>query len=161
MNGQIRISMTIKMNHKQRAIITLERILNQQELDVKQSISLTKESRDGEQKSTSGDKHETSRATTQHELDKYEAQLNKIQQMQADLHRVKQTSQSKTISLGSYIITNHHHYFLSVGMGNITDEGIKFFAISLASPIGKLLYGKKVGEKFTFQHQDTQILEVF
>jgi transcription elongation GreA/GreB family factor len=149
------------MNLREQAIEILNEILSQQEFDIKQSIELTKESRDGEQKSTSGDKHETSRATTQHELDKYEAQLNKTQQLQAELNRVKQVLPSTKVTTGSYVITNEYHYFISVGIGKVQKGETKFFAISLASPIGKLLQGKTLGEKFIFQQKETEIIAVY
>jgi transcription elongation GreA/GreB family factor len=151
--------MTAKELRKE-AILVLADLLERQEISITQSILATKESRDSEQKSTSGDKHETSRATTQHELDKLEAQLNKIQQMKAELHKVKQSVPTVGVSFGSYVVTATHHYFVSVGLGNVKHQELNFFAISLASPIGKLLLGKTVGERFAFQQQQVEIIDV-
>lgn len=139
---------------KEQAINVLDSLLNEQEATILLSIIATKESRDSEQKSTSGDKHETARAITQHELDKLEAQLNKIQQMKAELLKAKQAAPTSKISFGTYVISSSHHYFISVGLGNVKQEELNFYAISLASPIGKSLLGKSVGEAMSFKGQE-------
>ncbi len=76
------------------------------------------------------------------------------------LSKIRIDDISEAIKLGSVVITNHANYFLAISAGEINILGIKYFAVSTASPIGKLLLGKSMGNAFDFNHQYV-IQEVF
>ena len=106
-----------------------------------------------ETKSSAGDKHETGRAMLQLEIEKASQQLEGIHEMRLILSKIRMDDISEFIKLGSVVITNRGNYFLAISAGEINILTIKYFAVSTASPIGKLLLGKSVGNVFDFNHQ--------
>jgi len=56
--------------------------------------------------------------------------------------------------------TDSANYFLAVSAGKLTVCGIDFFAISLSSPIGKLLLGKEEKEVVVFNGKSFRITKI-
>ena len=56
--------------------------------------------------------------------------------------------------------TDFSNYFLSISTGKIIVEDKIYFAISLSSPIGKLLLGKKINEEFVFNGKTFKIKKI-
>lgn len=99
-------------------------------------------------KSTAGDKHETSRAMAQLEMEKlglqildYQQQLQSIRQFQS-LH-----GSSDTIKTGSLIELSNGWFFLGLGIGKVTFQSTDVFCLSLQSPLGQQLFNKKIGQE--------------
>lgn len=113
-----------------------------------------------ESKSTAGDKHETGRAMLQLEREKLGGQLQQLEILEQTLIKIKPTTSSKKIVLGSYVKTEHLNYYLSVSLGEIKIASTSVYAISVHSPIGQLLLGKMVGDSISFNGKTTEILEV-
>lgn len=135
-------------------------ILNTKQEEALQTLASAKESRDGDTKSSAGDKHETARAMAQIEIEKNEVQLNKIQKQKEELLKLPFQKKFSKVDLGSLVYTNQENYFFSIGHGKIElDEGV-FYAISLASPIGVALQGKREGDAISFQARDINILRI-
>ena len=134
--------------------------VDQREETINRIINSNQSALTSETKSSAGDKHETGRAMLQLEMEKTSQQLDGIHDMRLILSKVRIDDISEIIRLGSVVITNRGNYFLSISAGEIIISGIKYFAVSTASPIGKLLLGKRVGNAFVFNHQYV-IQEVF
>ena len=117
-------------------------------------ISSNQKSLLSETKSSAGDKHETGRAMLQLEMEKASQQLVGINQMKEVLAKIN-IDTSEIAKLGSIIITNRATYFLAISVGEINVDGTKYFAVSVNSPIGKLLLGKRVGDSFNFNQEFT------
>ena len=66
---------------------------------------------------------------------------------------------SKSICLGSLIITDKAKYFLAISTGKVTINNNDYFVVSTNSPIGNQLLGKKIGDIITFNM--AEILEVY
>jgi len=124
------------------------------------SIEATRESRDGEAKSSMGDKYETGRIMAQMEMHKLNDQLEQSLKLKKALAQISVEKVCDTAEFGSLVITNLGLYFISVGLGVVEVKDEKCFCISLASPIGQALQGKKVGDKLRFQNKDLKIVEV-
>ena len=103
-----------------------------------------------ETKSSAGDKHETGRAMLQLEMEKAGQQLAGIMQMKEILAKVDILKTSKNVCLGSVIFTEKVNYFLSISAGQLEVANKMYFAVSVSSPIGKLLLGKQENEEITF-----------
>ena len=112
-----------------------------------------------ETKSSAGDKHETGRAMLQLEIEKASQQLNVVIQMRDVLEKISTSKTSTNISLGSIIFTNKTNYYLAISAGKITIENTDYFAVSINSPIGQELLGKKVGDIIDFNN--AEILEIY
>jgi len=87
-------------------------------------------------KSSAGDKHETARAMMQIEQEKIGRQAR-------DLY-LQKTLLEKNSSL---IKTNRGYLFLSIPLGKIEVESTPVTVISPQSPLGKKIFGLKVGDK--------------
>ncbi|HEY0177951.1 MAG TPA: 3-oxoacyl-ACP synthase, partial [Pedobacter sp.] len=59
-------------------------------------------------------------------------------------------SSGDTVRNGSLVYTSKGIFYISISAGQIKVEDQLVFAISSASPIGKLMIGKKKGESFSF-----------
>ena len=114
-------------------------------------INSTKESRDTANKSSAGDKHETSRAKIQTEIDNFSRQLNLAIN---NLHVIEQLDNSKKYNLvtqGSLITTDNGIFFISIGIGKLEIKSNNYFIISLLSPIGSVMKGLSKNEIFLFR----------
>lgn len=114
-------------------------------------INSTTESRDTANKSSAGDKHETSRAKIQTEIDNYNRQLDLALK---NLRTIEQLDCSKKHNLatqGSLITTERGVFFISIGIGKLEIKSNNYFIISLQSPIGYVMKGLSKSEKFTFR----------
>jgi len=138
------------MNIKEQLLKHCNNYVNKCEYTVFTTINSNKKALNSETKSSAGDKHETGRAMLQLEMEKAGQQLHSITLMKEVLVKVDVSKQHSIAHLGSLIITDVANYFLSIGAGLLTVDNQQYFAISVSSPIGKLLLGKKEGDKIIF-----------
>lgn len=122
------------------------------------SLRSIEESRNGETKSSAGDKFETGRAMMQMEEAKLNAQLGEVMKLQETMAGVKETASGDRIATGSLVATNRGLYFLAVGIGKVKLGGRTIFCTSLGAPIGQQLHGKQVGERFSFNELEFEVL---
>jgi len=134
--------------------------VDRREETINEIITSSNNALSSETKSSAGDKHETGRAMLQLEIEKASQQLEGIHEMRLILSKIRIDDISEVIKLGSVVITNNGSYFLAISTGEINISGLKYFAVSTASPIGKLLLGKSVGNAFDF-NQRYVIQDVF
>jgi len=135
-------------------------LLNESDEKVKiarQAVISARESRDGETKSSAGDKHETGRAMSQIELENSEVQLSKVVNLQIELSQIDIKKDYNRVELGSLVETNQGIYFISIGIGKVEIDDETYYAISLASPIGRHLYMKEIGDCIKFQEKEITI----
>jgi len=114
-------------------------------------INSTTESRDTDNKSSAGDKHETSRAKIQTEIDNYSRQLALAYN---NLHLIEQVDKSKKHNVatqGSLITTDKGIFFISIGIGKLEIGSNNYFIISPLSPIGSAMKGMSKNETFSFR----------
>ena len=114
-----------------------------------------------ETKSSAGDKHETGRAMLQLERENAGKQLAEIEKLEAILNRVSTATSSGPVHLGSVVMTSQYYYFISIPAGQITVDGIHFFAIGATSPIGQRLLSKEEGDEIRFRESVFTITSVF
>ncbi|ARV15794.1 3-oxoacyl-ACP synthase [Polaribacter sp. SA4-12] len=134
--------------------------VNKRSKTVEDIISSNQKALQSETKSSAGDKHETGRAMLQLEMEKAGQQLAGINQMKLILAQINISKKTEIAHLGSIVETDFANYFLSISTGKIMVEDKIYFAISLSSPIGKLLLGKKRNEEFTFNGKTFQIKNI-
>ena len=151
-----------KMN-KSEILTACLNILNQKIEQVKVAIEDSNLSLKEDTKSSAGDKYETSREMIQQDLNRYEQQLRVLNIDMETLNRIQsqQAIPSTVAALGSIIQTNQATYFLAISIGLITVDNLKIFSISTASPIGKILVGKSVGQRFEFNGIQHQIIAIY
>jgi hypothetical protein len=148
------------MNIKEELFNQCQDFVNKRLQTVQEIISSNQKALQTETKSSAGDKHETGRAMLQLEMEKAGQQLSGVSLMKETLAKIDVSKTSKIASLGSLIITEKANYYLSVSAGQIVVANINYFAISVSSPIGKLLLGKQPFEAISFNGNIITIKEV-
>ena len=113
-----------------------------------------------ESKSTAGDKHETGRAMLQLEREKAGNQLKEIEILETTLKKINPENSNERVALGSYVVTDGGKFYISISAGVLKIKKAEVYAISLQSPIGKLLSGKKSGDTYSFNNKIFKIKEV-
>jgi len=113
-----------------------------------------------ETKSSAGDKHETGRAMLQLEREKLGQQLAEAEKTKKIFAKVNIKDKSMCASLGSLVKTSKAHYFLAISAGEFQDGNKLVYCISAATPIGRLLIGKTVGDMVTFNGEEIKVLEI-
>jgi hypothetical protein len=137
-----------------------EAFVNKRLYNIENVISSNQKALQSETKSSAGDKHETGRAMLQLEMEKAGQQLAGITQMKVVLSKIDILKTSKNACLGSVIITAKVSYFLSISAGQLVVADKSYFAISVSSPMGKLLLGKQEKEVISFNGKTIEIIGI-
>ncbi|MFD2598844.1 hypothetical protein ACFSQ3_07750 [Sphingobacterium corticis] len=150
-------------NFREKLIAHCSKLIQEKLDQIQLSMDLAQDSLVNDTKSSAGDKYETSREMIQQDLDRLQKQLSEAKRDQQTLQSIidlpaYSDKEAKHARLGSLVTTEVGVYFLGVGLGKVVCEGQTIFAISLQSPIGKLILGKQQGESFSFQ-QGTQTIK--
>lgn len=137
------------------------RYVNQRKENARQAISAVNDAAAVETKSSAGDKFETAREMMQQEL-------NRHGQLLADAERMGQVLDNLDIrpylgpaKLGSLVETDRGSFFLAIGIGQLRIEGVLYWVISPASPLGQRFIGVDVGEQVTFNDTTYRINNVW
>lgn len=128
--------------------------------DLKESLKNSIESRDNETKSSVGDKYETGRSMVQMEIDKTQAQIQKMGLMCEKIKGIDTGRIHPEVSNGALVETNNGVFLLIVAFGRIVVEGTEVLCISPVSPIGQLMMSKTEGDQFHFNGLDYLIKKV-
>jgi transcription elongation GreA/GreB family factor len=114
------------------------------------ALEQAREASNDDTKSSAGDKYETSREMMQQDIDRNKRLLMDAQENLKVLEAVGHNPVSERISGGSLVHTSEGIFYVSISAGMLQFEGKTVFAISAASPIGKMLLGKTKGDQFEF-----------
>jgi hypothetical protein len=150
----------LELKIKEALFSQCESFVNKRLQTVEAVLSSNQKALQSETKSSAGDKHETGRAMLQLEMEKAGQQLAGITQMQVVLSKIDISKISKNACLGSVIITAKVSYFLSISAGQLVVADKSYFAISVSSPIGKLLLGKQEKEVISFNGKTIEIIGI-
>lgn len=124
--------------------------------EARREYLLAKESRDSDTKSSAGDKFETGREMMQREMDKLSALVDNTLNSIAKLDRLADLPASVIISEGSLVETDQETYFISIGYGKLDS----IYAISIESPLGVELKGKRVGDRIEMRGRNITIKSI-
>ncbi|MBB5436823.1 transcription elongation GreA/GreB family factor [Pedobacter sp. AK017] len=124
------------------------------------ALAQAREASNDDTKSSAGDKYETSREMMQQDIDRNKRLLMDAQENMKTLEAIGQATASDTVSGGSLVYTDEGIFYISISAGQLHAGGKTVFAISAASPIGKLMLGKKKGDDFSFNGKKYLLNEV-
>ena len=113
-----------------------------------------------EQRSTAGDKYDTSRAMSQNERDMFARRLVESLQMKKVLDGIDATRSLDKAESGALVIASTGNFYLSASFGKISVDGGDYFTISPITPAGQAMLGKGVGETFEVNGQLITIEEI-
>lgn len=145
---------------KTKAYQQLQTLVQEKITQAEQAVAAAIESRDGETKSSAGDKFETGRAMMQLEQQRHEVQLSKAFQLSADLDRLDIQATYSTVTPGALVQTDRGIYFISIGMGKIVVDSQTVYCISILSPIGKALLHHKENAIIPFQNRPLTVEKI-
>ena len=118
------------------------------------------ESKLAETKSSAGDKFETGRAMMHAEEQKLITQMHHAKSDLETISGLPKKTANEQIGPGNLVATSRGHYLISIGVGKVTVDGVIYFCISTASPIGAKLSGKIAGDQIEFNGRAIDILEI-
>ena len=136
---------------------TILTLLTNSIVHAKRDYKLAKESRDSDTKSSAGDKFETGREMMQREMDKISASIDQSKNQLNFLSKINLNRSYSIVDLGCLITTDQGIYYISIGLGKVEINAEIIYAISLDSPIGQLLKGKRVGDELEFRGKTLKI----
>ena len=125
-----------------------------------QAIAEAQQSANDDTKSSAGDKYETGREMAQQETNRNLAQLNEANKLMVALNQLNVNNTALTAEPGSLIITNNGNFYLAISAGTLIIEGINYFAVSPASPIGIKMKGLRCGGEFILNEKKYQIKSI-
>ena len=125
---------------------------------VEETIASNQKALQSETKSSAGDKHETGRAMLQLEMEKASQQLSGIHKMKVVLSKINFSENAQVARLGSIIETTSGNFFLAISAGKLVVNNATYFAVSLSSPIGKLLLGKNINDTYFLNNKKNKVL---
>lgn len=148
------------MNLKQKLFNLTQETLSERLKVVQTTISDIQTALLSETKSTAGDKHEIGRAMLQLEREKAGQQLAEIQKQFEVLNKINPNKEHHVVALGSIVFTEKANYFISTSVGELLYEDIRFYAISMASPLARLLVGKTIDQTYLFRNEKITITKI-
>lgn len=145
---------------KNKVVESVKKLLVDKISMIQSQIETAQEAVFNETKSSAGDKYETGRAMAQNEIFRLNQQLEEVINTSKTLNQINFDIESKTIKQGSLVETGIGWFLVSTGIGNVLVDGFKIITLSIHSPLGQTLAGKKEGDGFKIQNKEYRILKV-
>lgn len=150
-----------KIDYKRRCKQVCVQVLEERIANTKQAIENAQAAANSEEKSSAGDKFETSRAMSHLEKDMHSKQLLAHMTDMAALSNVNCHQLHQKIGLGSFVIANQQKYFIAIGVGKQNVEGESVYMLSPVAPLAQKMWQRKQSETFMFNNKTFTIEEVF
>lgn len=141
---------------KQKLIRACSDYLKEKIISLNAIISEVSESSNSESKSSAGDKHETSKAMMQLEIEKLGTQLKEAEGQLAEFEKINFNKNFQSIEQGCLVETNKGHFLIAGSIGKIIVDNKTVFVISSKSPLALKLMGIK--QKDTVMFNDVSYL---
>jgi len=125
------------------------------------AIANAQDAANSEEKSSAGDKYETSRAMSHLEKDMHSRQLAANRMELAALFALDCTSLYAEGAKGSVVSCADCSFFIAAGLGKINFEGREIYLLSPEAPLATLLFKKRVGDNILFNKIERKITAVF
>ncbi len=126
-----------------------------------EAMQQAQEAANSEEKSSAGDKYETSRAMGQLGRDMNAKQLEEAQRDLAFVNSLSPDRLNDSAQPGSVVVCEEIIYFISLGLGTIEVQDKKVIMLSSNAPVAREIHGKKAGDSFEFRGSKTKILDVY
>lgn len=141
--------MMITPAFKEQLLQACKKIIQERIENANHAMNAAQEAANGEDKSSAGDKYETSRAMGHRDRDMYARQLVEAKNEWQKLDKIN-LEPSSVIKAGSLIEVNEILYFIASGIGKLEINGQVVMVISKESPIANLMVNKKINDNFSF-----------
>jgi hypothetical protein len=125
------------------------------------AIANAQDAANAEEKSSAGDKYETSRAMSHLEKDMHARQLAANRNELAALFKIDCTKISASIAEGTLVVCSGCNFFIVAGLGKINFDNKDVYLVSPNAPLAGLLFKKQAGDSFIFNKKELVIEAVF
>ena len=127
----------------------------------KLTIAAAQQASNEEEKSSAGDKFETSRAMNHLEKEMYSKQLQLNLNELAALESIKADIIYDAVRPGAYMVCKDFDVFIAAGLGKFMHNDRPVYLLSPEAPLAATLRNKRAGDGFIFNKQEEKILEVY
>ncbi|MDF2450043.1 MAG: 3-oxoacyl-ACP synthase [Bacteroidota bacterium] len=107
-------------------------------------------SSNSENKSSAGDKHETSKAMMQLEREKLGTQLREAENQLAEFEKIDFNRSFQVVEQGCLVETGEGLFFIAGSAGRLVLDDQTAFVISIKSPLANVMLGHKKGDTVLF-----------
>ena len=125
------------------------------------SLASIKEAVESNDKSSAGDKHETSRENANQTLLIYGAQRKKAMEDLMLLHMIKPDVLYDKVQTGAVVVMNELVLYIAEMSDRLTIDNVVFNIVPPNGPLLKEINGRGAGHTFTFNNRNYQIIAVF
>lgn len=150
-----------KRKHKLKLHQIAVKIIRDRIAEILISMENAQESANNEEKSSAGDKYETSRAMNQNEKDMHSKQLAANNLELATLLSIDCNSVYHSVKTGCVVTSNGISFFIAAGLGKINFEGSNIYFLSPGAAFAKSLLNKVAGDRFIFNNEQRIIEDVY
>lgn len=137
------------------------KLIEQRIKNAKAAIDNAQEAANSNDKSTAGDKYETSRAMGQLDSDMNAKQLFEAEQELAALEKIDISTATNEIKVGSVFEMSGLLFFIAIGLGPVKIEDKRIMVVSSKSPFYENIKGLQTNDTFEFQDKMDEIKMVF
>lgn len=137
------------------------KLINQRITNAKSAVSQAQDAANSSDKSTAGDKYETSRAMGQIDRDMNSKQLLEASQELSFLEKIDVSALADSIKIGSVFEMSDILFFVAIGLGPIKIDDKRVMVVSSKSPFYENIKTMKAGNVFEFMDKMDQIKMVF
>lgn len=146
-----------KQSLKQTGLTTIEQRMATARLQMEEAQQAANQ----EEKSSAGDKYETSRAMGHLQKDMHARQLAEQARELAALQVVKVDMICETAGPGAVVQCEKITFFIAAGLGKQQVDGKTVFFLAPQAPLAQQLLHKKAGEDFVFNGVRTIIVDLY
>ena len=150
-----------KINLKQQIKEACINLLMQRIETASEAMLGAQESANSSEKSSMGDKYETSRAMGQLERDMNAKQLEEAKRELATLQGVDASKACDRASIGSVVVCRQQTFFIAIGLGPVAVGDKKIVVLSPMAPLAAKMNGKKAGTSFSLNEIVFEVTDVF
>ncbi|MDB5283438.1 MAG: hypothetical protein JWO06_2513 [Bacteroidota bacterium] len=150
-----------KLEWKQQLKAACISLLERRIETIEAAISEARESANGEDKSSAGDKYETSRAMGHLSQEMHGNQLEEAKRDLVTVNSLNAETLFDKVGNGTVVVCEAFVFFIALGLGSVVVNGRKTTLLSPQAPIAVLLHHKKATESFVFNGKAMLILDVF
>jgi hypothetical protein len=136
-------------------------IIQQRIEAAKLALHAAQQAANSEEKSSAGDKYETSRAMSHLEKDMHARQMAENIKELSTLFSINVNAVYEEGRAGAFLQCTGISFFIAAGLGKQMIHGNPIFFLSPHAPLAKMLEFKKAGDSFLFNKMPTVILEVY
>lgn len=151
-----------KLAFKQKIKEACAQIIGKRIETARAAMQQAQESANSDEKSSAGDKHETSRAMGHLDSEMNARQLSQALHDLETLHKLNTSTILTKAAPGTVIITTGNDvFFIGAGLGVISIDNNEVIVLSPAAPLAIQLASKKEGDTFSFKGKSTSIKSIF